>query len=67
MTERIRADSSRLLADSLEGRAVATGTDPGVHGATHRLRREAAAHDHEAHRYEERVAALRQLTHDGRL
>lgn len=49
-TERVRADMA----------------DPGVLGATRRLRREASAHDRQALRYEERVVMLRQLQHDGR-
>jgi hypothetical protein len=66
-TERIRAEVARLLADSLAARPGATESEPGVRGATRRLRQEAAAHDREAHRFEERVAMLRQLEHDGRL
>lgn len=66
-TERVRAEVARLLADSLAARVGADGARSGARGASRRLHREAAAHEGQAHRYEERVATLRQLEHDGRL
>lgn len=66
-TERIRAEVARLLADSLEARATMVGADPAAGEIPRRIRQEARAHEHLAHRHEERVALLRQLAHDGRL
>lgn len=66
-TERIRAEMARFLADSLAAREAATGGTPVPRPSREQLRREAAAHDHEAERHEQRVVKLRQLEHDGRL